>query len=163
LLDGIARWEGEPLDLVQRVDLSADGLVLTLSLDTLAGEAGLTITRLVPMTIRRRGVEMRFVINGAGAATAKADPALMKAITRARAWFDDIVIGRATSLTALAQRDGINDSYVRNLMPLAFLAPTIVEAIAAGRQPADLTTEALVKRVQLPLGWDDQSASLGFA
>jgi len=29
-------------------------------------------------------------------------------------------------------------------MPLAFLAPDIVEAIAAGRQPADLTAEALL-------------------
>ena len=163
LLDGIQQWDGEALDLVQRVDLSTDGLNLTLSLDTLTGEAGLTINRQIPMTIRRRGVEMRLVIDGAGAASPKADPALVKAIARARGWFDDLVTGRAASLSAIARQEGLNDSYVSHLLPLAFLAPDIVEAIAAGRHPADLTAETLVKRVDLPLGWDEQKTLLNVA
>jgi hypothetical protein len=47
-----------------------------------------------------------------------------------------------------ATREGVNDSYLRRLIPLALLAPAIVEAICAGRQPIDLTTE---KRRRNPL------------
>jgi hypothetical protein len=35
-------------------------------------------------------------------------------------------------------------------MRLAFLAPKIVEMIAAGRQPPELTAEALAERIDLP-------------
>lgn len=47
-------------------------------------------------------------------------------------------------------------------MPLTFLAPGIVERILAGTQPANLSIEDLIKRVDLPLAWDEQYALLGF-
>ena len=40
--------------------------------------------------------------------------------------------------------------YVGGLIRLAFLAPPIVEAIVAGRQPAELSTEALTRHTRLP-------------
>jgi hypothetical protein len=36
---------------------------------------------------------------------------------------------------------------VRRLIPLGFLSPRIVEAIAERRQPVDLTLEALTRRI----------------
>jgi hypothetical protein len=45
---------------------------------------------------------------------------------------------------------------VRRLTRLAFLAPKIVEMIAAGKQPQNLTTEALAERIDLPLLWTEQ-------
>ncbi len=105
------------------------------------------VTHHVPMTVKRRGVEMRLVIDGHGPASPKADPILLKAIARARGWFDDLVTGRALSLAAIAAREGITDRYVSHLLPLAFLAPDIVEAISVGRQPVGLTVEALVRRI----------------
>jgi site-specific DNA recombinase len=47
-------------------------------------------------------------------------------------------------------------------MPLAFLAPDIVEAILAGTQPVELTAETLTRHADLPLSWADQKRSLGF-
>ena len=47
-------------------------------------------------------------------------------------------------------------------MPLAFLAPKIVEAILAGTQPVDLTAETLTKHANLPLSWPDQKPLFGF-
>jgi len=41
------------------------------------------------------------------------------------------------SLGFLLAIEGISDRYVSSLLPLAFLAPDIVDAIAAGRQPTD--------------------------
>ncbi len=162
LLEAAGRYTGDPLDLVEKVVLQEDGIILTLALTKLTGDDLPSITHHVPMQVKRRGVEMRLVIDGPGPAAAKADPALLKAIARARGWFDDLVAGRAPSLSALAYRDGITDRYVGHLLPLAFLAPEIVAAIAAGRHPIGLTAEALVKRIELPLAWSEQKAVLGF-
>ena len=46
--------------------------------------------------------------------------------------------------------------YVGRLIRLAFLAPPIVEMIAQGRQPAELTAEMLTRRIILPLEWEAQ-------
>jgi hypothetical protein len=50
---------------------------------------------------------------------------------------------------------------VRRLIPLAFLSPRIIEAIAEGRQPVDLTLEALTRLIDLPLLWSAQQQRLG--
>lgn len=107
---------------------------------------------------------MRLVLEGAGngSGTAKPDPALIKAMFRAHKWFDDLVSGRAASLGAIARAEGCSDRYIGHLMPLAFLAPEIVEAILAGTQPVELTAETLTKRTDLPLDWAEQKALLGF-
>lgn len=111
----------------------------------------IAITHRIPMTIRRRGVEMRLTAS-------KADPALLKAIARARGWFDELIAGRTVSMVAIAQREGISDRYVSTLMPLAFLAPDIVEAIASRssacrphRRNSD-PTHRLVPRLERPAG-----------
>jgi len=44
---------------------------------------------------------------------------------------------------------------------LAFLAPRIVEAIAAGQQPPELTAKALTERIELPLLWNEQERAVG--
>lgn len=49
----------------------------------------------------------------------------------------------------------------RRLIPLGFLAPRIIEAIAEGRQPVELTVEALTRRIDLPLLWSAQFRVLG--
>ena len=50
-----------------------------------------------------------------------------------------------------ACREKVTRCYVERLSHLAFAAPTIVEAICQGRQPAELSTETLLNRVELPL------------
>jgi len=47
-------------------------------------------------------------------------------------------------------------------LPLAFLAPDIVEAILAGKHPIELTAEKLKRIGMLPFAWDDQRRLLGF-
>jgi hypothetical protein len=86
---------------------------------------------------------------------ARCDPALVKAIARGRAWFDELVTGRVRSLQELAKRDGISRRYIRRLVGLAFLSPQLVEAILHGRQPAELTATRLTE-LDLPLNWAEQ-------
>ena len=70
-------------------------------------------------------------------------------------WFDELVAGRALSLQALAERDGITRRYIRRLVGLAFLSPELVEAILQGRQPVELTATRLTE-LDLPLDWTEQ-------
>ena len=121
----------------------------------------MVITRFFPMTIRRRGVEMRLVIEGNRAHAARADSALLKVVARARQWSEDLLMGRARSVAEIADREGVTDRYVRRLMRLAFLAPEIVAAIIAGDQPPELTAEALAERIDLPLLWAAQEQAVG--
>ena len=48
------------------------------------------------------------------------------------------------------------------MIPLAFLAPDIVEAILEGRQPVELTAARLIRVCDLPALWAEQRQSLGF-
>ncbi len=111
----------------------------------------------VPVEMRRCGVETRFVIPGAAdRASRQVDPALVKAVARGRLWFDQIATGAGQSIAALAAQKGVTPRYVSRLLPLAFLAPDIVERILDGRQPIDLTAEALTRSDSLPFAWSAQ-------
>jgi hypothetical protein len=63
----------------------------------------------------------------------------------------------------IAERERVGSRYVRRLLRLAFLAPEIVEAIAAGDQPPQLSAEALAERIDLPLLWTAQEQAVGIA
>src|SRR5205085_6274643 len=111
------------------------------------------LVRDVPLRIKRRGVEMRFVMAGPSASPTNADPVLLKEIRRAHRCFEALVSGQVRSVAELATVEGISDRYVSSLLPLAFLAPDIVDAIAAGRQPPELTAHRLIRTVELPIAW----------
>jgi hypothetical protein len=81
------------------------------------------------------------------------DPALIKAIARGRAWFEEFATGRVRSLQVFSKRDGISRRYIRRLVGLAFLSPQLVEAILQGRQPAELTATRLSSFVSPPHGY----------
>jgi hypothetical protein len=115
----------------------------------------------IPLKIKRRGVEMRLVIASDHPAAAKADPTLLKEIGRAYRCFDALLTGKA-SIAELARREGVDDRYISCVLPLAFLAPEIVEAITRGTQPVDLNATKLVRRVDLAHDWSAQKRQLGF-
>jgi ParB-like chromosome segregation protein Spo0J len=85
----------------------------------------------------------------------RCDPALLKALARGHAWFEELATGRARSLEDLAKRDGISRRYIRRHVGLAFLSPQLVEAILKGQQPVALTATRLTE-LDLPLDWTEQ-------
>ena len=111
----------------------------------------------VAIVFKQRGVETKLMLPGLDQLNTSAgrDPALIKAIARGRAWFDELATGRALSLQALAKRDAITRRYIRRLVSLAFLSPELVEAILQGRQPVELTATRLTE-LDLPLDWTEQ-------
>jgi len=84
-----------------------------------------------------------------------------RAVARARGWSLDLISGAVASVEALARREGIDGRSVRRLLRLGFLSPRIVEALAEGRQPPELTVIGLTRRTNLPLLWSGQEQALG--
>jgi site-specific DNA recombinase len=86
---------------------------------------------------------------------------LLIAIAKARAWMSDLAEGRAASFDEIAQRENKVERHIRYLAPLAFVSPRIIEAIANGNAPADLTVSTLARK--MPHGWAEQERKLGIA
>jgi hypothetical protein len=95
-------------------------------------------------------------------APARIDPRLLELVAEARRFYLELRERNVSSLRELARRLGRDRSDVGRIVRLAFLAPDIVEAIASGRQPADLTVTRLTRLEDLPLSWAEQRRLLGF-
>src|SRR5205823_2190401 len=132
---------------------------VTSSASKAASDRAVELTAAV--AFKHRGIETRLVLPGLAPQkhNSRCDPALIKAIARGRAWFQELVSGRARSLQELAKRDGISRRYIRRLIGLAFLSPELIEAILQGRQPVALTATRLTE-LDLPLDWTEQQKLL---
>ena len=120
-----------------------------------ASDSAVELTATAAFT--RRGAETKLVLPGLAPQkhSSRCDPALIKAIARGRAWFEELAAGRARSLNEVAKRDGISRRYIRRLVGLAFLSPQLIEAILHGRQSVALTATRLTE-LDLPLDWMEQ-------
>jgi len=155
------------VESIERTELRDDGISVTLKIQVPCTRAGvrtnsiLNLSRFLPLRMKRRGVETRIIMTEGEDLPRKVDPALLKAVARAKAWFEELASGRVRSLTDIARREKIAPRYVERLSRLSFVAPRIVVAICQGRQPADLSAETLLNRIDLPLEWSAQLNALG--
>jgi hypothetical protein len=101
------------VELVEKAVLTDEGIRLGLNLpvpcdrpDVAPPRKVLHLFRFTPLKVKRRGFEMRLIING-GHKPRKPDPALLKAFARARAWFEELASGGVGSLVELARPEGL--------------------------------------------------------
>ena len=84
-------------------------------------------------------------------------------IGRAVTTRDALLSGGYDSIDAMAKQIGIKRDYLTVLVRLSYLAPEIVSAILAGRQPVELTPTRLIDLCKdLPHDWYAQRSYLGF-
>jgi len=154
-------------EVVERVELTVGGIrvALKLVLPSRSGETTaeiLRVSRFAPINMKRRGVELRIILDGKDDLSSMTDPALLKAVARARWWFEEIASGHVRSSAEIAKRERLQRSYVARLMRLAFLSPALVDTLAEGRSRAMLNLQMLKTRLPaLPLCWKDQQQILG--
>ena len=147
-----------------RIELKRSGLwrlVAGTDPDNSAHADGL-IAVTVPIEPRRRGVEAKLILRATERAAVTPDQYMINLIARAHLWFRQLVEGEVGSIREIARQEDIDEGDVSRFLPLAFLAPDIVEAIFAGNQPPEMTAEKLKRLRFLPHGWQEQRASLGF-
>jgi hypothetical protein len=88
------------------------------------------------------------------------DTALMRALGLAHHWQRLMDEGRFTSITEIAEAEGLDLGRASRIAQLAQLAPDIVEACITGAA-AHLTFESVGRRAN-PLRWDEQRERLRF-
>ena len=115
------------------------------------------LEKTTPMQMRRRGCEMRLVIGGSTAANTHYDSTLVKSIARAHVWFQELTSGKTKSLLELAERHNVSDSYVKKIIPLAFIAPDIVTKLISGKSAHLITQQLLIRQMKLPICWEQQN------
>jgi len=93
-----------------------------------------------------------------GFARGSIDNTMIKAIARAFRWQKLLENGTYGCLEEIARAEKIGGSFVSRVVRLALLAPDIVEAILAGKQPARLTLKDLM--LPFPVEWKLQRTHL---
>ena len=124
---------------------------------TIAHEGEHVVIR-IPMELRRRGGRCEIIVPeglpGSRRTRAKPQEPIVTALARAYRWQKMLESGEYASLSELAERLGVDRSYLRRILQLASLAPDIVEAIVDGSEPSGVSLEQLTKG--LPLRWAEQ-------
>lgn len=146
------------LGLIVRADLRHGSLKVQLDLQALARMMECRADQVdaeelkieAPFRMRRRGVELKLHL---GDAPPEIDQTLVCNIIKARHWLAMIIDGRTFS--EIAEAEGTSKRRVQDVVDLAMLAPDVLDAIAAGEQPAGLTTDYLIKS-GFPAVWLDQ-------
>jgi hypothetical protein len=123
---------------------------------------GRTITVHIPITLRHQGGRKQ-VVTPAGATpwvpiATRVDNTMVKALARAHRWRDMLESGEYATVRDLAKAEAIDEVYLGRVLRLTLLAPKIVEAILAGKQPAPLELGNLMR--QFPVEWDKQLEKL---
>jgi hypothetical protein len=118
-----------------------------------------TMTVTVPFAIRKRGGR-KLVITPDGTmkapvSRARVDSALLKALARSFRWRKLLETGDYATIEEIAEAENINPSYVSRVLRMTLLAPDIVEAILAGRQPEGLTMAQAMR--PFPGEWSRQT------
>ena len=114
-----------------------------------------TVTVTVPFAIRKRGGR-KLVITTDGVEAvpvprARVDSALLKALARGFRWRKLLETGDYATIAEIAEAENINPSYVSRVLRMTLLAPDIVEAILAGKQPERLTMARAMQ--PFPMEW----------
>jgi site-specific DNA recombinase len=86
---------------------------------------------------------------------------LLRAIARSRSWMDAVLAGKTASFSEIASAEGLAERHIRRLVPLTFLSPKIIQAIADGTGPVGLTVSSLTQA--LPHAWTAQEQMLGLS
>ena len=142
-----------------RVDIGTAALANVLGVDLPGADAPHTIKRSIRVRLRRCRGEAK-LITGHDHETDTSPPrtSLLKALARAHDWNQRLIRGEARSIRQLADDASVTEGYVRQLLPLASLAPDLVEAILDGSAPSTLTLDMLLRN--LPLDWAEQHQKL---
>ncbi len=113
------------------------------------------VTIEVQAELRRFRGEVRFQLAPeTGQGRTRQIPSLVRAVARAHHWREQVLSGQILSEQQIATLEGVDRRYINKLIPLAFLAPDITEAILDGKRHVNLTLDN--RAAEIPSDWESQ-------
>ena len=141
------------------------GEAVTFQIPTPAG--GVKMETFIPWTLVKRGVRRKIITpldtpqafadesaQEREARVAAQDSALVRALGMAHHWQRLLDDGRFTSMTEIAQAEGLNPGRASTIARLVHLAPDVVEACLT--RDSGIALEHLIRNGSLPLDWQKQ-------
>ena len=141
------------------------GEAVTFQIPNPAG--GVKMETFIPWTLVKRGVRRKIITpldtpqafadesaQEREARVAAQDSALVRALGMAHHWQRLLDDGRFTSMTEIAQAEGLNPGRASTIARLVHLAPDVVEACLTDGSGSAL--EHLIRNGSLPLDWQQQ-------
>ena len=86
---------------------------------------------------------------------------LVNAFANAYKWQEMIKSGEVSSLNEIARIEKTDDSYVRKVFKLNYVAPDIIEAVLDGKQAKGLKLQDFTHKT-IPDLWEEQREVFGF-
>jgi len=77
-------------------------------------------------------------------------------VINALQWNDELVSGQVQQMKEIADKNGVGQRYIAQIIKLAKLSPVLIRRILDGNIPHDMTLGKL--KIQIPLGWDEQAS-----
>ena len=154
---------------IERIDVQADHLTITLKAEPTASEAAQEDVSNEPTTFivpwskptQRRRRELTVPDDTTlrhRPIRSEARSRLLKAIAQGRIWQDRLVSDRNADIATIAKESNLSDKSIRATLSLALLAPDIVEAAIEGRLHRGLS---VTQMTGLPADWQEQRQVLG--
>jgi site-specific DNA recombinase len=151
--------------LVLRIDIYPDGIKVLLDLQALAAMLSLqpkseakSLEIRISVQLKRTGMAMRLVLQTGRAAAPRVDEELISAIASARSWWHQLTDDPTLRVADIARSNQVSESWVTRILRLAFIDPTIIELIIAGKVPANFSRQALRATGSVPELWAEQRA-----
>jgi hypothetical protein len=143
-----------------RIEVDCDAAAIAAALNVpLANDAPPMMTVEVAMRLTRSGRVMRLVQGDGSTANARHDPSMIRLLVRARAWWAELRTG-AIDITRLAEKEGVTRSYIKRVVRLAFLAPSVTEAVLSGKRALPVSATTIVTPGAFDASWRSQERQL---
>ncbi len=112
----------------------------------------------LPIKLKRRGNEMRLVMEGESGGEG-VDRNLVAMVAKAHLFLEKMIENPDLGSSGVANLFGVDRADVGRVLPLAFMAPRLLDQILTGRQSNRVSARNLARQ-ELPVLWSDQIAAL---
>ena len=106
----------------------------------------------------QQGRALRLIVSNTSITTHASRQAILKAIARARQWYEQITTGQATNIAQLAGIDGVSPRFIRMQMKLVQLSPQSIEYLMTWPESLPLSLNDLLAAI--PMDWREQPLGL---
>jgi hypothetical protein len=155
-------------NVIERVIIHSDHVEFRLRVPALVNEIlggksptlGLTQTASIECPFRhvRQGRAVRLVVGESSLTSDASRKAILKAIARARTWYQQLTTGEAESVAQLASMHGLSPRFINLHLKLIPLSPEWIEKMMTKPRAMPLSLDDLL--LSIPMKWSEQAVGV---